>query len=33
MEHKGTVRLETKRLVLKKFSLDDSEQVFKKLGK
>lgn len=29
MDHKGTVKLETERLILKKFSLDDSEQVFK----
>ena len=32
MEKKGTVVLETKRLILKRFTLDDAEEVFKNWG-
>ena len=32
MEHKGTVRLETERLVLRRFVLDDAENMYKNWG-
>ena len=32
MEHKGTIRIETDRLVLKRHVLDDAEIMFKNLG-
>ena len=32
VEHKGTVRLETERLVLRRFVLDDAENMYKNWG-
>jgi hypothetical protein len=33
MEHRGTIELTTQRLILKRFIIDDAENMYKKLGK
>ena len=32
MNHKGSINLETQRLILKKLKVEDAEEVFKKMG-